>query len=162
MEFEGVRRSSQEVSGKEPEALLGHVHLGELVRQRVHTRRLVRRALTKSGSIDVLRLRLRTTVVRSRARLGSDLLLSELTISSEAGGKELRLLSTWGGNSAVSGPRWCNSVRPVVRLRLSGCILTTFGVVLRLVRGRRCARCAVHGLRIGERGLPLRPTRRSL
>lgn len=158
MQLERVRRSSKEISCEQPGTLLSDTHLRELVRQRVYARRLVRRALPKPGCIDVFRLLLGLPIVRCLSGLSTYLLLRELTVSREARSKQLRLLLSWlRGDAAIRRARRGYRVRAVVRLRLTGCILTSFCVV-GLCGGRGCARRGVEAFGVREGRFPLRPT----
>lgn len=163
MQFERVRRSSKEVSCEQPGTLLPHTHLRELVRQRVNARRLVRRALSKPGCVDVFRLLLGLPIVRCLSGLSTYLLLRELAVSRETWSEQLRLLlSRLRGDSAVRrASRRGYRVRAVVRLRLTGCILTSFCVV-GLCGWGRCTRRGVEAFGVREGRFPLRSASRGL
>lgn len=159
MEFKRLGRCSEQVSGEETEALLADVHLRELVCERTDSRLLVHRPLPEPWLVDVLRLRLRSSIVRRLSWLAY-LLLCELALGGETGSEELRRLCRLARHRTVRGTRRrCNRVRAVVRLRLAGCILPTFCVMLAWRWGG--GRDRVQGaLRVKERLLPLRPPRR--
>ena len=166
MQFKGLRRCGEQVSGEETEALLAHIYLRELVCERTDARRLIGWSLAKPWLVDVLRLRLRSSIVRRLPWL-AHLLLCELALRRETGSEELRRLRRLAWDRTVRGPcrsyRGCNRVRTVVCLRLTCCILPTFCVMVGLRRrgcGRGGVHCRIHALGIRKRRLPLCPPRR--
>ena len=108
MQFKGLRRCGEQVSGEETEALLAHIHLRELVCERTDARRLIDWSLAKPWLVDVLRLWLRSSIVRRLPCL-AHLLLCELALRRETGSEELRRLRrlAWeleAGTALYAGP----------------------------------------------------------
>ena len=108
MQFKGLRRCGEQVSGEETEALLAHIHLRELVCERTDARRLIGRSLAKPWLVDIPRLWLGSSIVWRLPCL-SHLLLFELPLCRETGSEELRRLRrlAWeleAGTALYAGP----------------------------------------------------------